>query len=133
RKACAGALLVAIGRGARVWPLLRASPDPRLRTRLIHQFGPARVDFRTLIEHLGAERDPSIRFALLLGLGEYDPDEVPPADREALARSLYEVFRDDPDAGIHSASGWLLRSWGREESIRAVLRALVARGRRPGF
>ena len=55
----------------KVWPLLRHSPDPRLRSYLIHRLGPLGADRDALIERLDEETDVSIRRALLLSLGEF--------------------------------------------------------------
>src|SRR5205807_9929633 len=48
----------------RIWALLRSSPDPRLRTYLIHHLGPAEVDSEMLIRRYDEETDVSARRAL---------------------------------------------------------------------
>jgi formylglycine-generating enzyme required for sulfatase activity len=30
---------------------------------------------------------------------------------------LVEIYRDDPDPGVHGAAGWLLRHWGQQEKL----------------
>jgi eukaryotic-like serine/threonine-protein kinase len=55
----------------KVWLLLRHSPDPRLRSYLIHRFRPLGADPRALAKQLDDEKEVSIRRALLLSLGEF--------------------------------------------------------------
>ncbi|MCH5373192.1 MAG: ATP-binding protein, partial [Planctomycetes bacterium] len=53
------------------WGLLKDAPDPRLRTVLIHRMAEAQLAPSILVEGFHAEKDPAVRQALLLGLGEY--------------------------------------------------------------
>jgi hypothetical protein len=64
-------------------------------------------------DRLSPEREPDVsaRSALLLALGEFDAQQLVPAEREALAPRLLALYRNDPDPGIHGAAGWLLRHW----------------------
>jgi formylglycine-generating enzyme required for sulfatase activity len=64
------------------------------------------------------ESDVSIRRALILILGEYPPDSVP--DRQGLLQQLLKFYREDPDAGIHGAAGWVLRQWGHSEAMAGI-------------
>jgi formylglycine-generating enzyme required for sulfatase activity len=62
-----------------------------------------------LIEQLKAETDASARRALILGLGEYGPEQLPGPVRREVTALLLRWYRDDPDAGVHGAIDWLLR------------------------
>ena len=54
----------------------------------------------------------------------------PPSASE-LATRLEELYRDDPDPGIHAVSGWLLALWGRQKRLAAIDHEL-ARGKPVG-
>ncbi|MGZ0166774.1 MAG: protein kinase domain-containing protein, partial [Planctomycetales bacterium] len=92
-----------------VWPLFRQSPDMALRTRLIHRCAEFGLPPAKLITRLRPESDVSVRRAILLALGEYH--ELGDDLRNELRPGLEDLYRSDPDAGIHSAVAWLLRSW----------------------
>jgi serine/threonine protein kinase/formylglycine-generating enzyme required for sulfatase activity len=125
RQANAAVALAAVGQWENVWPLLRHSPDPTLRSYLIDRLGPGGVEARELTRLLAGERDDSIRRAMILALGEYDKDRMPLAEREALVPQLLGLYRDDPDPGLHGAVGWLLRQWGQEAKVREIDRGLA--------
>jgi formylglycine-generating enzyme required for sulfatase activity len=127
RQANAAVALAAMGRGEKVWPLLRHTPDLTLRSYLIDRLGPGGVESRTLIDRLSPEREPDVsaRRPVLLALAEFDPQQLLPAEREALAPRLLALYRDDPDPGIHGAAGWLLRQWGQQEKVAAIDRGLA--------
>ena len=55
----------------KVWPLLKHSPDPRVRSYLIHRLSPLGADAEAIIKRLDEEPDVTIRRALLLSLGEF--------------------------------------------------------------
>ncbi|MDX1929716.1 MAG: SUMF1/EgtB/PvdO family nonheme iron enzyme [Pirellulaceae bacterium] len=59
-------------------------------------------------------------YAILLAMGEYALDEVPPPRRESLLKELADTYRNDPSSGVHGAAGWLLRKWGQSEVVREV-------------
>ena len=64
--------------------------------------------------------ETSMRRALIQALGAHRPQDLPPAMRESQTGKLLNVYRDDPDAGIHSAAEWTLRKWGQEEKLKEV-------------
>ena len=58
------------------------------------------------------------------------------AEREPLAARLLDLYRNDPDSGIHGAAEWVLRRWGQREKLEALnveLRMLPDRGGRRWF
>jgi serine/threonine protein kinase/formylglycine-generating enzyme required for sulfatase activity len=101
-----------------VWPLLRQSPEMSLRTQLIHRCAELGLPPEKLIDRMGVESDVSVRRAILLAIGEYGrlPDEI----RNRLRPTLEDLYRTDPDAGIHSAIAWLLRAWGKDDLVRSM-------------
>jgi formylglycine-generating enzyme required for sulfatase activity len=120
RQANIGVALLVMDRGEKVWPLLRHSPDPTLRSFLIERLGPGGVDARMLLTRLDVEEDTSIRRALLLSLGEYGLDRLPPAERQNLLPRILDLYRHDPDPGIHGAAKWLLNKWEATEKVKEI-------------
>jgi formylglycine-generating enzyme required for sulfatase activity len=121
--------LARLGVSERVWPLLRHSDDPNLRTELIHDLAKFGVDPGVMIERLKVEPDVSARRALLLALGEYPTDQVPADDRRTLIPTLLAWYRDDPDPGVHSGVDWLLRQkWDQGQGLERIDRELAGRG-----
>ena len=115
RQANAAVALLKMNHADKVWPLLKHSPDPRARTCLIHRFAPLGADVTALVRRLDEETDASSRRALILCLGEFDTATIPPAARRPLIAKLLDLYRNDPDAGVHGAVEWLLRQKGWEQ------------------
>lgn len=114
RHANAAAALLSLGVADSVWPLFRDGPDPRVRTLLMDRVSAARVNPSLLMERLRSEKEASARYGILLALGAFDPGA--PALRESAGPALQwieSIGLNDPDPGVHSASDWLLRHWGR--------------------
>jgi serine/threonine protein kinase/formylglycine-generating enzyme required for sulfatase activity len=127
RQGRVAAALFVLGQADRIWPLLRHSDDPSVRTEIIHNLAPYRADPRLIIDRIQSEPDVSARRALLLCLGEFEPAVVAP-QQEALVPRLLRYYRDEPDSGVHSAIDWLLRRrWGRAEDLDRIDRELRGR------
>jgi hypothetical protein len=124
-KANAAAALLWMDRPEKAWPVLRHSPDPRARSYLVHWMAPLGVAPKAVIRRLNEEKEVSVRRALLLALGEFDEKALPHAERQSLIPTLLEMYREDPDAGIHGAAEWLLRQWGQQKQLREVDRQLA--------
>jgi formylglycine-generating enzyme required for sulfatase activity len=138
RRGTAAALLLALGESEQVWPLWKQKPDPAVRNHLVARAAVVRVDPRRLIARLESEKDPSVRRALILSLGEYADAELPSRLREPLVKRLLAWYRDDPDPGVHSAIDWLLRhkdegptprplDWGQAEALDRIDRERVGK------
>ncbi len=136
RQAAAAIELLRLGQAELVWPLLRHSPDPSRRSYLIRDFGRSGVAVDLVIGRLKHETDVPTRRALLLALGGFDGDHLPVARRKEVASHLLDLYRDDPDPGVHSAIDWLLRhrtlgmadrplDWNEAEALREIDRALA--------
>jgi eukaryotic-like serine/threonine-protein kinase len=115
RHANAAVALLKMGRPEMVWPLLKHSPDPGVRSYLIHRFSSLRVDAKVIVERLHQEDDDSIRRALILSLGEFSENQFPAEEREPVTAALRQIYRVEPDAGLHAAAEWLLRRWNQED------------------
>jgi hypothetical protein len=61
--------------------------------------------------------ETSMRRALILTLGTYDIGRFSQGERELLISKLLDLYRDDPDSGIHGAAEWTLREWGQGQSL----------------
>ena len=154
RRARAALALVRMGSEAEVWLLLAHGPDPRLRSFVIHWLEPFGVAPETISRDLlsmGAAAGPratavkpaatpgpddpnrsilfdtrtSIRRALILALGHYDPARLRAEDRDRVIKDLLLAYRDDPDAGIHGAAEWTLRKWGQDARSREIVAELA--------
>jgi formylglycine-generating enzyme required for sulfatase activity len=131
RQANVGAALLLLGRES-FWPLLKAGPNPTLRSVLIERLAPAGVDIQVLAERLGREQHPSIRRGIVLSLGQFSPGRLSAAERERTIARLFDWYEHDPDAGVHGAVEWLLRRWGQAERLKDRDRRLLGapRGQR---
>jgi len=72
RKANAAAMLLRLDAPDEVWPLLRHSPDPRVRSYIIHWLSPLGADPAVIVARYEVEPDVKIKRALLVCLGEFD-------------------------------------------------------------
>jgi serine/threonine protein kinase/formylglycine-generating enzyme required for sulfatase activity len=120
RQANAAVALIRMGRTEKSWPLLKHSPDPSLRSYLVHRLAPLGYEPGLLIAKLDQESDVSIRRALILSLGEYREGRLSTTERDVWAKKLLDLYRNDPDPGIHGAADWLLRQWRKEDQIKGI-------------
>ena len=154
RQAMRAVALARLGRPEKVWPMLRHSDDPSVRSYIVNWLKPLGADPKTLITKLeslphdpvpipkdGKSRmdavlyhpDTSERRALILALGGYEAYDLSPTEREPVMAQLLEAYRTDPDAGVHGAAEWTLRRWKQEETLKKVdaeLQRLKDRGNR---
>ena len=141
RQARAAVALIRLGKAEEVWPLMRHSADPRLRSFVVNWLRPLGADPRTLAAELN-RLDPnskpmpaqgqqvmdailfhpqtSMRRALILALGQYGQEGLSPDERKALIDRFLDLYKTDPDAGIHGATEWTLRQWGQQESLKEL-------------
>jgi HEAT repeat protein len=113
RQAAAAIALLRLGDAESVWPLLRHEADPSRRSYLIRDIGRFGIKADVVVGRLQSEADVSARRALILILGAFDGDILPAIVRTPLASKLLDLYRNDPDPGVHSAIDWLLR-YGRQ-------------------
>jgi hypothetical protein len=71
--------------------------------------------------------ETSMRRALILALGTYGTEGLSPGEREPLSAKLLDLYRNDPDSGIHGAAEWTLRKWGQQEKVKEVDAQLIKR------
>jgi len=80
--------------------------------------------------------ETSIRRALILALGTCGTEGLSSGEREPLTSKLLDLYRRDPDSGIHGASEWTLRQWKQQDKLKeldAELMKLEDRGDRRWF
>ena len=104
---------------------MKHSPDPTLRSYLIERLGPGGVDPKVLTARLEEEQEVSVRRAILLSLGEFGLDRLSLAERRNLLPRLLQLYRDDPDPGIHGAAEWLLRQWQAADELKEIDKGLA--------
>jgi hypothetical protein len=141
RQARAAVALLRMGKAGEIMPLLRHSSDPRLRSFIINWLNPLGADPKLIAAELdridpNAKPTPaqgqqlmdailfhpetSMRRALILALGTYGTEGLSPGEREPLTGKLLNLYRNDPDSGIHGAAEWTLRQWGQQEKLKEL-------------
>jgi formylglycine-generating enzyme required for sulfatase activity len=156
RQARAAVTLVRMGKAEEVFPLLRYSSDPRLRSFIINWLNPLGADpkvIATALDRIDPSVKPthaeppktmnailfhpntSMRRALILALGTYGTKDLSPTEREPLSVKLLDLYRNDPDSGIHGAAAWTLRQWKQQAKLQAAddLMKMKDRGDRRWF
>ena len=141
RQARAAVALLRMGKAEEIMPLLRHSADPRLRSFIVNWLSPLGADPKTVAAELDripptAKPTPaqgqqfmdamlfhpetSQRRALILALGTYGTEGLSPGEREPLIGKLLDLYRNDPDSGIHGAAEWTLRQWEQQEKLKEL-------------
>jgi serine/threonine protein kinase/formylglycine-generating enzyme required for sulfatase activity len=141
RQARAAVALARMGKAGEIWSLLQHSADPRLRSFIIDWLKPLGANPKQIGAQLdqidlNAEATPargeqkmdailfhpetSMRRALILTLGTYGTEELSPGEREPLIAKLLDLYRSDPDAGIHAVAEWTLRQWNEQAKLKAA-------------
>jgi serine/threonine protein kinase/formylglycine-generating enzyme required for sulfatase activity len=64
--------------------------------------------------------ETSQRRALILALGTYGREGLSAGEREPLTGKLLDLYRNDPDSGIHGAAEWALRQWKQPEKLKEL-------------
>ena len=128
RRANAAVALAALGSWQSARALLRQAAEPTARSYVIDRLGPGGAEAGPLVALLTVDGEVSVRRAALLALGEFDEDRLAPPERQRLTSQLVELYRGDPDPGVHGAAGWLLRQWGQHERLTESGRALPTKG-----
>ena len=106
---------------SQAWTVLKHTPDPRVRSFVIHWLSPLGGDPQTLLTRFAKEPDVTIQRALLLALGEFSDEQLTVGGRQPLIEKLLSVFKQrDSDPGLHAAAEWLLRRWNQDEQIAAA-------------
>jgi formylglycine-generating enzyme required for sulfatase activity len=124
QQANAAVALLQLDHAGKVWPQLKHSSDPRLRSYIIDRMAHSGIDPELLAQQERLENDISIRRAILLALGEYQLEQIPSQLREVVVKRAKDIFLNDPDAGLHASAQWLLQQWGEKQWVVTTLDAL---------
>lgn len=116
--------LLAIERDNAVWPELRHSADPTLRTLIIERCAPCGVSPSLIRKRLDAESDPTIRAALVLSFGQFSDEAIPQTMKDQIAAKILKLFEHDTHPGVHGAAEWLLKRWKRQSEVDEIVRRL---------
>jgi formylglycine-generating enzyme required for sulfatase activity len=130
RRANAAITLLRQGERDLYFDALRTTDDPESLSQFVHRcrsWGVTPVELLESIEQCeklravasgGAKRlESRVMYGLLIALGSYPLEQIPEASREEVLARLRRLYEIDPSAAVHSASGWLLRTWGREADV----------------
>jgi formylglycine-generating enzyme required for sulfatase activity/tRNA A-37 threonylcarbamoyl transferase component Bud32 len=121
KQANAAVCLLGLGEREVVWPLLKHSPQPSLRSFIIDRLTRLGTDSKSLSDPLEQETDASARQALILALGDFDVRKFSTDERQKLVVTLSGLYRHDPDSGVHSAVEWTLRQYQAADALDAEL------------
>jgi formylglycine-generating enzyme required for sulfatase activity len=114
------ATLVRLGDPEPAWQMLRHQENPEARSRLLERLGSLRVEVKQVLDRLDTKQDVSVLRALILALGEFGPDQLPPPVRQQLLPRLLDLYENNHDAGVHAAIDWLLRAGQDDEPARPL-------------
>ncbi len=103
-----------------VWPLLKHSPDPRVRSLVVNHLSLFGGEPEVILSRYESETDISIKRALLLCLGGFDASRLAEAKRESVLQLVSDVYRNSPDPGLHAAARWLLVRWGQDDQANSI-------------
>ncbi len=130
RRANAAVTMLKLGEKEKVLPVFDWTDDPEAMTQFIFRCKPRGISVDALLDLLEiVSNQPQganlrltnyARYALLLALGEYAPNDIPATRREGLVNQLADWYANDPSSGVHGASGWLLRQLGEKEIVTRV-------------
>ncbi|MFM8477812.1 MAG: formylglycine-generating enzyme family protein, partial [Planctomycetaceae bacterium] len=130
RRANAAITLLRQGERDAYFDALRITDDPESLSQFVHRCRAWGVTPQELLESFdrcaalraaasGAAKrlESRVMYGLLIALGRYPLNQIPEASREVVFKKLRALYERDPSAAVHSASGWLLRTWGREAEV----------------
>lgn len=120
----------------KAYDFLTVDDDPENLAQFIHAI-PGRVENPTVLFECYEELlqktleppnpDPVTRqqdylrlYAFVLGLGGFSTSQLPPGKIDEWAKKLREQYASHPSRAVHSALGWTLRQWGKQNLVDEV-------------
>jgi formylglycine-generating enzyme required for sulfatase activity len=125
RQANIGLMLIKLGQQDSVWPVLQSSPNPSVRTHLIHWMPKQDVSPELLFAQYETDARPDVRHSLLLALGEYAESQLSRQTGGRYSQVLLADYATENDSGIHGAIDWLLRQWGLSAEVEELDRRIA--------
>ena len=117
------------GMAEMAWAGLRSTEPPDLRTELLDWLVRSKVDPQVLAARLETERDRSVRRQVIQALGALGQGRPPLGVSASLPGRLMALYRNNPDAGIHSSLAYLLRRWGMHSEVKRIDAELAGKPR----
>jgi len=126
RKAHAAVVLMQLNNTDKVWPLLKHSHDPRVRSYLVNWMSELTMEPKLLINRYRVKEDVSIKRALLQALGGFDLDDIytNKDDQDDFMEELLRDYKNAVDPGLHSTIQWLLKKWDLGTRIDEIVDSL---------
>ncbi|HEY2251917.1 MAG TPA: formylglycine-generating enzyme family protein, partial [Planctomycetaceae bacterium] len=97
------------------------SAVPERQSQAIQRLAQYGVLPETLLVQIRTSNDDSLRRVLILGLGEFEFEQLGQPQRETIANELTGLYRDHPDSGIHGAAEWCLSRWNLGAKLAAAV------------
>ena len=117
RKANALVALAKLNQLERIWPLLKHTSTPQMRSYLIDKIASNDLDYKVILNQLKIEKEVSIRRALIQTLGSFGPGQISFVERKAIIPEVKEIYLNETDPGIHASAEWLLKTWNEQPFI----------------
>ena len=122
RRAMAAMLLLTIkDDDTRVWSILQRSTDLTCRSIAIQLARELRIPVTRMEYRLLVETDSGVLAALLQMLGGSDAE--PSEFSESIKARVAGLYRDHPDAGVHSSAKWCLTQWNDTATLGSLLKS----------
>jgi len=96
------------------------APFPDLCTYMEDRLSRVMANSEKLLSEFKANPNGAYRAALVRSLGGMSHEKLNQELKTNLVATFEDLFQNDPDAAVHSASEWALRSWGEVKRL-AVL------------
>lgn len=116
QQANAAVALLQLGEGDAVWPCLRHSEHPTLRSFIIDRVARLGTEFATVADRSAEETDPAIQQALVQIMGEFDPGRLSKQQRASATQHLLKLYHSSDDPGIHSAAESTIGQWHPDDA-----------------
>ena len=141
RQARAAVALVRMGKAEEVWPLLRHSADPRLRSFIVNWLSPLGADPKLIaaeLDRIDPQRQAHARPGATVdgrhpvpsrdlaaagvdpGAGDIRDGGTIPRRAGAADRQAARPLPQRPRRGIHGAAEWTLRQWKQQEKLKEL-------------
>lgn len=111
RKSRLAAVALHLGDRATAQDMMQNRPDPIERTVLIDTLAVWHGAADDLLRALRESDEPAFQSGLCLALGSIPESEFSPASLSEFTHQLTDLYRSNPERGVHSAAGWALRRW----------------------
>jgi serine/threonine protein kinase/formylglycine-generating enzyme required for sulfatase activity len=112
---------------------LRTTDDPESLSQFVarcRSWGVTPLELLECIKHsltlrnsqtaAAAKVESRVLYGLLLALGSYPANQLPNETRAELIAEVTKLYEQDSNAAVHSASAWLLRTWGEAATVDAL-------------